>query len=171
LNTGTGTLTSAGTQTTTSSVQPNPHATNSDPVANSVGNGGKCPVETQPAGSGVATYTSNALTASKTMIGATRVTAEFSASPFASGVELNARLYDVFPDGTAVLVDRGPRRLRNAEAQSGSVSFELHGNGWRFPAGHRVRIELAQDDDPFLKASSVPSSLTLTGVDLAIPVR
>ena len=105
------------------------------------------------------------------MIGATEVTAQFSASPGASGVELNARLYDVFPNGQAVLVDRGPRRVSNAEAQSGSVSFELHGNGWRFPPGHRIRIELAQDDDPFLKVSSVPSSLTLTGVDLAIPIR
>jgi hypothetical protein len=164
-------LTLAGTQVTTSDVEPNPHATNSDPVANLAANGGKCPVETQPAGSGVAVYTSTPLATGATMIGATRVTAHFSASPNASGVELNARLYDVFPDGKAVMVDRGPRRITNAEVQAGLVTYELHGNGWRFAQGHRVRIELAQDDDPFLKASSVPSSLTLTGVDLVIPVR
>jgi hypothetical protein len=164
-------LSLAGTQVTTSDVEPNPHAANSDPVANLAGNGGKCPVETQPAGSGVAVYTSAPIATGATMIGATEVTAQFSASPGASGVELNARLYDVFPDGKAVLVDRGPRRVSDAEAQSGSVTFELHGNGWRFQQGHLVRIELAQDDDPFLKASSVPSSLTLTGVDLAIPIR
>ena len=35
----------------------------------------------------------------------------------ASGVELNARLYDVFPNGQAVMVDRGPRRVSDAEAQ------------------------------------------------------
>ena len=170
-------LSLTGTQVTTSNVQPNPHAANSDPVANLAANGGKCPVETQPAGSGVAVYTSDPVYTSvpgvtgATMIGATEVTAQFSASPGASGVELNARLYDVFPNGQAVLVDRGPRRVSNAEAQSGSVSFELHGNGWRFAPSHRIRIELAQDDDPFLKVSSIPSSLTLTGVDLAIPVR
>ena len=170
-------LSFTGTQVTTANVQPNPHAANSDPVANLAANGGKCPVETQPAGAGVAVYTSDPVytsvpgTTGATMIGATEVTAQFSASPGASGVELNARLYDVFPNGQAVLVDRGPRRVSNAEAQSGSVSFELHGNGWRFPPSHRIRIELAQDDDPFLKVSSVPSSLTLTGVDLAIPIR
>jgi dienelactone hydrolase len=160
-----------GTQATTSDVEPNPHATNSDPVANFAANGGKCPVETQPAGSGVAVYTSSPLTSPKTMIGSTRVTAHFSASPGATGVELNARLYDVFPNGTAVMVDRGPRRLTSGEVQAGSVSYELHGNGWLFQQGHRIRIELAQDDDPFLKSSSVPSSLTLSGVDLTIPVR
>ncbi len=161
----------AGTQVTSSDVEPNPHATNSDPVANFAANGGKCPVETQPAGSGVAVYTSSPLTSPKTMIGSTRVTAHFSASPGATGVELNARLYDVFPSGTAVMVDRGPRRVTNGEVQAGSVSYELHGNGWLFQQGHRIRIELAQDDDPFVKSSSVPSSLTLSGVDLAIPVR
>jgi hypothetical protein len=164
-------LSLSGTQVTTSDVEPNPHATNADPVANLATNGGRCPVETQPAGSGVAVYTSNTLGAAATMLGATKVTAHFTASPGASGVELNARLYDVFPDGKAVMVDRGPRRVSNTEVQSGSVSFELHGNGWRFEQGHQIRIELAQDDDPFLKSSSVPSSLTLTGVDLAIPVR
>lgn len=160
-----------GTQVTTSDVEPNPHAANSDPVANFAANGGKCPVETQPAGSGVAVYTSSPLSSAATMIGSTRVTAQFSASPGATGVELNARLYDVFPNGTAVMVDRGPRRVTNGEVQAGSVSYELHGTGWQFQQGHRIRIELAQDDDPFLKSSSVPSSLTLSGVDLAIPVR
>ena len=160
-----------GSQVTTSDVEPNPHAANSDPVANFAANGGRCPVETQPAGSGVAVYTSSLLASPQTMIGSTRVTAHFSASPGATGVELNARLYDVFPNGTAVMVDRGPRRVSNGEVQAGSVSYELHGNGWLFQQGHRIRIELAQDDDPFLKASSVPSSLTLSGVDLAIPVR
>jgi hypothetical protein len=165
-----------GTQTTTSEVEPNPHAANSDPVANSTAHDGECPVETQPAGAGVAVYTSPAIDPGVTMIGATKVTAHFSASLGASAVELNARLYDVFPDGgPAVLVDRGVRRVNEAgepsELDSGLVSFELHGNGWRFEPGHQIRIELAQDDDPFLKASSIASSLMLTGVDLAIPIR
>src|SRR5207237_1089672 len=76
----------------------------------------------------------------------------------AVGLELNARLYDVFPNGTAVLVDRGPRRISPDEAASGVVTYQLHGNGWRFPAGHRIRLELAQDDDPYLKRSAVPWS-------------
>jgi hypothetical protein len=160
-----------GTQTTTSDATPNPHATNADPIGNFAANGGKCPVETQPAGPGVAVYDSDLLNSPETMIGATEVTAHFTPSLGATGVELNARMYDVFPDNTAVMVDRGPRRVSDDELASGQVSFELHGNGWRFEDGHTIRLELAQDDGPFLSVSNSLSSLTVTGVDLAIPVR
>jgi len=101
------------------------------------------------------------------MIGATEVSVDYSATT-AVGLQLNARLYDVFPDGTAVMVDRGPFRPTSA---SGTATYELHGNGWRFEAGHKIRIEIAQDDDPYLKSSTEPSSATLTGVTLRIPVR
>jgi hypothetical protein len=108
------------------------------------------------------------------MIGATRVTVEFDplvAPPADNGLQLNARLYDVFPDDSALMVDRGPRRLTLDEAEAGKVTFELHGNGWRFEDSHSVRIELTQDDEPFLVNSDVPSSLTLQGVKLRVPVR
>jgi hypothetical protein len=118
----------------------------------------------------VATYESQPLPANATMIGGTVVTAKFTASG-TDGLELNARLYDLFPDGTAVMVDRGPRRLSAGEAQHGEVQFQLHGNGWEFPAGHRVRIELMQDDEPYLKHSDVPSSLALGEVSLRIPIH
>jgi hypothetical protein len=65
-----------------------------------------------------------------------------------------------------VLVDRGARRVTDT---SGTVSYELHGNGWRFHPGHKVRIEIAQDDGPYLKASNVASTATITGVTLQIP--
>ncbi len=42
---------------------------------------------------------------------------------------------------------------------------------WQFPKGHRIRIEIAQDDSPCLESSDVPSSATLTGVTLRIPTR
>ena len=50
--------------------------------------------------------------------------------------------------------DGRPRRAAGRRAPSGTVTYQLHGNGWRFPAGHRVRIEIAQDDDPYLRAST-----------------
>ena len=101
------------------------------------------------------------------MLGATSVSIDYSAT-VAQGLQLNARLYDVFPDGSSVMVDRGVRRVESA---SGTVTYQLHGNGWRFPAGHRVRIEIAQDDDPYLRASTVPSTTTISHVTLRIPVR
>jgi X-Pro dipeptidyl-peptidase C-terminal non-catalytic domain len=156
-----------GTQTTTNDASPNSHAANSDPVANQVANGSRCPVENSAAGAGVATYESAALPSSVTMIGATAASIDYSTTSTTGNFQLDSRLYDVFPSGQAVMVDRGVRRVTQP---NGTVTYQLHGNGWRFEVGHKIRIEIAQDDDPYLKLSSVPSSATLTGVKLEIPV-
>jgi predicted acyl esterase len=50
-------------------------------------------------------------------------------------------------------------------------TFDLNGNAWRFGKGDRLRIELAQDDAPYVKRSSQPSTLTLAGATLQVPVR
>ncbi len=156
-----------GTQTTVNNAEPNPHAANADPAGNLFLNGGRCPFTTTPAGPGVAVYDTPALTERATMIGATKLTVDYEAST-ATGVQLNARLYDLFPNGTQVLVDRGPYRVERA---SGPATYELHGNGWRFEPGHKLRLELAQDDGPFLKPSEVASTITIDRVKLRIPVR
>jgi hypothetical protein len=54
---------------------------------------------------------------------------------------------------------------------SGRVVFDLNGNGWLFARGDRLRIELAQDDDPYVTRSNQPSTMTLAGVTLQLPVR
>jgi dienelactone hydrolase len=161
-----------GSQQTTSNAEPNQHAVDADPVFNQQGgNAAKCVAETGVAGPGVASYTSDPLTGDATMLGSALVTIGFGAQGDTAGFQLNSRLYDVFPDGTAVLVDRGPRRLTDAEISAGEVTYQLHGNGWRFPAGHRVRIEVAQDDYPFVKNSDHPSQAALSDVHLEIPTR
>jgi hypothetical protein len=66
------------------------------------------------------------------------------------------------------MVDRGSTRLTSP---SGTTVFDLQGNGWRFTKGHRLRLELTQDDDPNVKSSARPSSLTLHGATLDLPVR
>ena len=163
------TINAAGAQTTTNKAAPNAHAVTSDPVANLASNGGKCPVETQDAGSGVASYTSEVLPNDFTMLGSTAINVSFAGTgPVA---QMNARLYDVKPNGNAILVDRGPRRLRTTEASSGQVSYEIFGAGWRFPAGDKIRIELMQDDDPFLHLTEAPSSAAISKALLRIPIR
>ncbi|MEK6278025.1 MAG: CocE/NonD family hydrolase C-terminal non-catalytic domain-containing protein [Actinomycetota bacterium] len=155
----------------TSIVSPNEHAENSDPVTNAFNNRSRCPVVNDSAGSGVGTYTTPKLERAKTMIGATRVKVDFKAS--GTVTQIDARLYDVIPGGKAVLVDRGPRRLRPSESRKGRVSFELQGNGWRFQKGHRIRIELTQDDDPYVHESNgAPASTArIRRVRLSLPVR
>jgi dienelactone hydrolase len=165
------TVNASGAQTTTNKAEPNTHAFTADPLQNFIGNGGKCPVEdpSAPAGPGVASYTSDRLPSDFTMLGGGTIKIDFGATGPVG--QMDVRLYDVLPDGTAVMVDRGPRRLTTAEVSGGSVTFELHGNGWRFPAGHRVRIELAQDDDPFVHRTETPSSASLSSAVLRIPIR
>ena len=85
-----------------------------------------------------------------------------------SGLQLNARLYDLHPDGTQVLMDRGVKRLAGAD---GTTTLDLHGAGWKFARGHRIRIELAQDDDPYIKSSVQAGALNLAGVTLSVPIR
>jgi X-Pro dipeptidyl-peptidase-like protein/prolyl oligopeptidase family protein len=159
----------SGTQTTTN-VAGSFHSTQADPIFNLFTNGMRCPFynsATSPAGPGTAVYESEPLAERATMIGSTTVSIDYTATA-TPGLQLNSRLYDVLPDGTAVMVDRGPRRVTSLQ---GTVTYELHGNGWRFPAGHRVRIEIAQDDGPYVRTSSLPSSTTITGVRLRVPVR
>jgi hypothetical protein len=160
-------LVASGNQATTNVAAPNPHAATSDPIVN-VANGAHCPVETTPAGSGVATYDFEPFASDVTTIGRTRVSVPYTATTAGAGLELNARLYEVMADGRAVLVDRGGVRLTQ---QSGTAVFDLNGGGWRFTSGERLRIELAQDDDPYVARSIQPSSLTMTGVTIQLPVR
>jgi hypothetical protein len=160
------TVTTLGTSThTTNNVEPNPHAANSDPLV-MLANSGHCPEENANAGTGVATYITSGLPTEATMLGRTRVIAVHTGT--GDGIQLNARLYDVFPDGTRVMVDRGFRRV---EGPNQTTTFDLNGNGWKFPAGHAILIELMQDDDPYIKNSNQPSSLTISTITLLIPIR
>jgi predicted acyl esterase len=157
----------SGTQATTNNAEPNPHALSSDPVANEQANDKRCPVEDDPAGPGVATYDSPELPRTVTMIGQTRLKVKHTGTG-SGGIQLNARLYDLFPDDTAVMVDRGVRVL---DGPDGTTVLDLQGNGWRFEEGHRVRVELAQDNGPYLKPFNQPSALVLSAVTVRMPIR
>ena len=168
-NTLTATLT--GEQMTLNKAPGNRHAVNADPIVNERTNGRRCPRETDVAGLGVASYATEPLPSARTMIGSTEIEVDFSLTGAVTGLQLNARLYDLAPDGTALMVDRGTSRIDEAEAEAGTMTLQLHGNGWRFRSGHRLRVELMQDDQPYVRATDVPSSLALSEVRLTVPVR
>jgi hypothetical protein len=155
-------------QRTTTNPAPDIHAFQADPLIDFVLNGGRCPASSEPAGAGVAVYDSQPLERTATMIGGGIVSIDYTASTAEGNFQLDSRLYDVFPNGTAVMVDRGPRRVTDP---SGTVTYQLHGNAWRFEPGHRIRIEITQDDSRFVKRSNVSSTATLSGVRLSLPVR
>ena len=165
------TLDWGGGQTVLSDAAPNTHAVQADPVLNTAANGSRCPVHTDDAGAGVAVFESEPLPRDATMIGGSLLRARYAATGDLEALQLAARLYDVQPDGSLVMVDRGPRRIDVARDGASEVLFQLHGNAWRFPAGHRVRLELTADDEPFLHQSNTAFSLALESVRLEVPVR
>jgi acetyl esterase/lipase len=174
------TLGSSTAQTTTPTTS-DPFNAQAEPIANQQSNaGGACPVRNSgspaPAGE-VATYNSGALADDVVMIGGATITAVFTTTDQTNPVtgvnnlQLNGRLFDVFPSGNAALVDRGPRRISPAEMAAGSVTFQLHGNAYRFLKGHQIRLELLQDDDPYFKRSDAGGGMSLTSVQVSVPRR
>jgi dienelactone hydrolase len=151
-----------GEQPTVADAEPNTHAAEADPVADPDG----CASHAGPAGPGVATYDSEPLDGDATMIGQTRVSTTVSGA--APGQQLNVRLYDLYPNGTQVLVDRGVHTLAG---DSETVELDLHGNAWRFAQGHRIRVEVAQDDDPYVRRSDQAAVIAVSAVRLAVPIR
>ena len=86
-----------------------------------------------------------------------------------------ARVWDVGPDGTPLLISRGVYRLDfvYGDPLTGTVRVPFYGNHWNLPAGHRIRLDLQQVDTPTYKppTPAVTSTLTLTDIHLSLPVR
>jgi predicted acyl esterase len=84
-----------------------------------------------------------------------------------------AKLWDVLPDGTRFLVTRGVYRLSvtTGDSQSGTLSFQLFGNHYRFEQGHSIALQLSQTDVTFLKPDSLPSSITFSAGRITLPIQ
>jgi hypothetical protein len=81
--------------------------------------------------------------------------------------ELAARLWDVAPNGQQTLIARGLHRPTG----SGRVVFELHANAWRFAPEHVVKLQLLGRDAPFARPSNGTFSITVSNLDLRLPVH
>jgi fermentation-respiration switch protein FrsA (DUF1100 family) len=145
LHTGTLAFGSSAAQLVTASGDP---ATSSqfDPIA---GTSDACKTIPSSSAAGTATYTYD--TASGfTLLGLPTVTATIqTVGDFG---ELDSMLFDVAPGGSERLISRGAYRLTNN--QTGPVTFQLHGNGYAFAAGHTAKLVLMGSDDPYLRASN-----------------
>lgn len=84
--------------------------------------------------------------------------------------QLDARLWDLNrKTGKQQLVDRGAYRL--TDNFKGTFRFTLDGNGWKFPRGHAIVVELLGRDAPTYGPSPTAFSATLTKLKVALPVR
>jgi putative CocE/NonD family hydrolase len=95
-----------------------------------------------------------------------------------------ARLCDVAPDGTSLLLSRGALNLTHRDShehpapltpgETYEVDVELDVLGQAVPAGHRLRLALSSTYWPWLWPSPEPVTLTITagpGSWLELPVR
>jgi predicted acyl esterase len=101
------------------------------------------------------------------MMGLPTITADVATSG-ANG-QIDGRLWDVLPSGEEILVTRGDYRL--TENQTGSIKFQLHGNGYEFAKGDTVKLELLGRDAPYLRASNTSFSVEVSNLSAVVPAR
>jgi len=85
------------------------------------------------------------------------------------GGQLNARLWDLAPDGTETYVSRGTYALTNN--QTGPTTWQMWGAGHTFPAGHTIRVELLAQDAPLERPSRTPFAVSVLDFTLELPTR
>ncbi|MDX6698236.1 MAG: type transport system ATP-binding protein [Solirubrobacteraceae bacterium] len=164
LATGRLTFSWADTQVTNSHVS-DPRAQDFDPVVRSQLRGRGCITTSGPSAPGVASWEAP-VPRDFTQVGLPRLTVTYQAT--APDLELNSRLWDMAPDGTLTLIDRGAYRATSA---AGTIAYELFGNAWHLRPGHRIRLEVLQDDATYLRPDNFASSATITAARLEIPGR
>ena len=100
-----------------------------------------------------------------------------------STATLAARVWDVAPDGAALLVTRGSYRIDGNGTVAGydalpvgTIDLPLFGNQWTLDKGHRLRLDLTEVDYPtFLPANSqgdpTEPHVSFLGPQLVLPTR
>ena len=146
-----------------------PRAVASDPVAVSTQSGRGCVTTTLGPSPGVATWTVGLPRRSFALIGMPRLTLRYRA--LAPDVQLNARLWDVAPDGTQTLVTRGAYRAVAPDPAGEVAEYQLFGNHWRFEPGHRLMLEVTADDSPYLRRNNFPAAVTIDSARIVLPGR
>jgi hypothetical protein len=129
------------------------------------------PCRTSPGPSPDYTAVSAPLANAATVIGIGYVSVPYALA--GSTAQLDARVWDVAPSGNTLLMTRGTYRLDVPayDSPAGTLRLPLFGNHWRVPIGHRIRLDLTQVDNPFLRPSNVASSITFLPPTLVLPTR
>jgi predicted acyl esterase len=83
--------------------------------------------------------------------------------------QIDTRLWDVQPSGEEILVTEGVYSL--TENQTGTITFQLNGNGYEFAKGDTVKLELLGRDAPQWRASNSPFSVEVSDLSAALPAR
>lgn len=100
-----------------------------------------------------------------TLLGRTTIEAQISTT--GQYGQIDARLWDVSPEGTQLLVDRAVYALE--PGQSGPLSFQLHGNGYHFAKNHKLELQLLARDAPYYQPGNFPFTVNVSNVQVTLP--
>lgn len=111
-----------------------------------------------------------AASADVTMIGPPVIDLAFATT--APDTEIAVRLWDVDPaTGTQALVTRGVYRSLDGPGTGLRARFQLAPNGYRWLAGHTVKLEVTGNDAPYYQPSNVPAVVVISEAVLTLPTR
>jgi len=158
--------TSTGQPQTVSQTSDPSTGTAVDPIANA-GSGGciTVPATDSPL---AATYRLRPATGNGyTLMGSPTVIAKIAATQ--TSAQVDARLWDVSPNGTQSFITRVAYRPQLRDA--GRQVFQLHPNGWHIAAAHLVKLELVGEDFPYVRYSNQSFSATIEDLQWRLPVQ
>lgn len=156
-------LTSAAAQSTINSNNLTSEATQSDPIANS----GCRTMPSSQSDPNQATYTFPV--PSGTLVGSPAVNVDVAVTGLSA--EVAARLWEIDASGNQTLVSRTVYRIEETSpAATEHLAFELWPQAWQFQPGDQLKLELTQDDSPVWRPDNLPSSLSFSNLDLALPM-
>jgi hypothetical protein len=179
---------------TTSSDMPDPNGAGDDPITGAATSqiaphSGNCPPSLGPA---PYTAISPPLTSDRVYVGLGSVTVPYTLT--GDTAQLDARVWDIppgpaenqaggtqcqkspMPQGCPVLITRGTYRLDvlgGYDTPMGQIRIPLFGNHYDFHVGHKIRLDLTQQDTPYLRLSNAdtPSTIEFASPTLTLPTR
>jgi len=126
----------------------------------------QCQPESAADWPGTAVYT-HPVTETFTMLGLP--TMRMQIATLGNTGQINARLWDVAPDGKQTYVSRGTYTLTNN--QTGAITWQMWGGGHTFAKGHSIRVELLTQDVPIERPSLSPFAVTVSNFTIELPTH
>lgn len=150
--------------------QSDPDNLNTDPVFVSQTSQSPCRTSSTPAWSGRYSDLSAPLPTPLTYVGLGFVRVNYQLTGLTAPLE--ARLWDVAPDGVTRLITRGAYRIDPPyDKAAGTLDLPLFGNQWVLQAGHKLRLDLTESDSPAFLSSHTASKVGFSPPLLVLPLR
>jgi predicted acyl esterase len=135
-----------------------------------------CAQSSTPTWPGRYTAVSQPLPQALTYVGLGEVKLPYHVLEGDGAATVDARVWDVAPDGTTLLMTRGTYRIDelasgDPDPASGTLRLPLFGNQWSLAPGHRVRVDLMQVDAATFQPSKVPDTIAFDPATLELPLR